>query len=251
MTYSIVARDHQSGAVGVVVASRFFAAGAMVPYVGPDFAIASQAFVNPIWGTKGREMLAAGKSAQTVLDHMANADEGRAARQAHMIDKQGNIAAFTGDDCNDWAGHHVGDGFSVAGNILTGQEVVDACAKAFEDNLHKSFVDRLLLAMQAGEEAGGDSRGRQSAGLVVHRGEDYPWLDIRADDHEDPLKELWRLYDVAQEVYLHVADYLPDAKNFSGHADVDDQLEKRIGDEAERREKAGQKSQSKATGTVT
>ena len=113
------------------------------------------------------------------------------------------------------------------------------------------LVDRLLLAMQAGEKAGGDSRGKQSAGLVVHRGEDYPWLDIRADDHEDPLKELWRLYDVAQEVYLHVADYLPDAKNFSGHADVDDQLEKRIGDEAERREKAGQKSQSKATGTVT
>ena len=98
MTYSIVARDAKTGAVGIIVASRFFAAGAMVPYMGTDFAIASQAWVNPIWGTKGREMLAAGESAQTVMDHMTNADEGRAVRQAHMIDKQGNIAAFTGDD---------------------------------------------------------------------------------------------------------------------------------------------------------
>jgi uncharacterized Ntn-hydrolase superfamily protein len=251
MTYSIVARDHQTGAVGVIVASRFFAAGAMVPYMGPDFAIASQAFVNPIWGTDGREMLARGQDAQAVLDHMIEKDKGQAVRQAHMIDRAGKSAAFTGDECSDWAGHFVGDGFSVAGNILAGPEVVKACADAYTAHLDAPFAERLLLAMEAGEKAGGDKRGKQSAGMVIHRGEAYPWLDIRADDHRDPLAELRRLYDVAGEVYLHVADCLPSNDSFSGHPEREEQLEKQIGDEAKRREEARIKSQSQATGTPT
>ncbi|MCF4097116.1 DUF1028 domain-containing protein [Maritalea mediterranea] len=248
MTYSIVAKDKETGMVGVIVASRFFAAGAMVPYMGADFAIASQSRVNPLWGTEGRQMLAQGESAQHVLNCMVAKDEGRATRQCHMLDQSGQSAAFTGDDCIDFAGHEIGDGFSVAGNMLAGEAVVQETARAYRNHMHQPFAERLMTAMEAGEAAGGDKRGKQSAGLVIHRGEPYPWLDIRADDHEDPLAELRRLYDVAQETYLIVADYLPTQEHFSGRPDEAD-LEGKIEANKARREQDGKKSQSRATGT--
>lgn len=249
MTYSIVARDPETNAVGVIVASRFFAAGAMVPYVGPDFAIASQSWVNPLWGTNGVGLLTDGQSALDVLDGMVQKDEGQAARQAHMIDQKGNVAAFTGEECIDWAGHELGDGFSVAGNMLAGAGVVANTAQAYRDNMDKPFAERLLLAMEAGERAGGDKRGKQSAGLLIHRGEAYPWLDIRADDHRDPLKELRRLYTVAQETYLIVADYLPTKDNFSGHQN-EDELAAKMETANKEREAQGYKSPSQASGTI-
>mgnify|MGYP001949196191 CR=1 FL=1 len=127
----------------------------MVPYVGPDYAIASQSWVNPLWGTDGVELLANGQSALDVLDGMVQKDEGQATRQAHMIDRKGNVAAFTGEECTDWAGHELGDGFSVAGNMLAGKDVVGDTARAYQDNLDKPFAERLLLAMEAGERAFG------------------------------------------------------------------------------------------------
>lgn len=216
MTYSLIAKD-ADGSIGLIVASKFFACGAVVPFVSGTVAVASQAFCNPIWGTEGRARLMAGESAKQVLEDLAARDEGRAIRQAHMMDAQGNFAAHTGEDCVDWAGHILGDGHSVAGNMLGGPRVIEATSQAYLANAALPFAERLITAMVAGEDAGGDKRGRQAAGLVIHRGENHPWLDLRADDHADPLAELARLWDVAQERYVHFAKGMPSAERFSGY----------------------------------
>jgi uncharacterized Ntn-hydrolase superfamily protein len=220
MTWSIVARDPETGHLGVAVASRFFAVGAVVPHIrGGVGAIATQAFVSPMWGTDGLAKLASGQSPQQVIDALTGADAGHANRQYHLIDAQGRNAAFTGADCIDWCGHLVVPGVSVAGNMLEGPQVLDATLASYQGNMHLPLTDRLLLAMQAGEDAGGDKRGRQSASLTVYRDQDYPWLDIRADDDGDPLAELRRLYAVAQERYLHVAETMPTRANPNGMLD--------------------------------
>jgi uncharacterized Ntn-hydrolase superfamily protein len=136
-----------------------------------------------------------------------------------MIDSAGHSAAFTGDKCIDWAGHLVGQNVSVAGNMLAGPKVIEATLRAYEDNAGLSLVERLLTAMEAGERAGGDKRGRQSAALKIVQGEAYPWLDLRSDDHADPLAELRRLYAVAQERFMLFAELLPTADNPSGQLD--------------------------------
>ncbi|TNJ44450.1 DUF1028 domain-containing protein [Phaeobacter sp. B1627] len=216
MTWSLIARCPQEGAIGVIVASRFFACGAAVPYVGARVAVATQAFCNPVWGTEGKARMAAGEAAQDVLDDLAGRDLGQAIRQAHMMDAEGRFAAFTGGDCTDWAGHLTAEDHSVAGNMLTAAEVIEATSASYRENADLPFATRLIVAMQAGEAAGGDKRGRQAAGLVIHRGEEHAWLDIRADDHAEPLGELARLWDVAQERYVHFAKGMPGAANFSG-----------------------------------
>lgn len=219
MTYSLIAKDPDTGAIGLIVASRFFACGARVPCVGARSAIASQAFSNPVWGTEGLRRLEAGESAQDVLDDLVQRDEGRAARQAHLMDTMGGFAAYTGADCVDWAGHRIGETHSVAGNMLTGPDVVDATFETYAAALDLPFPERLMAAMEAGERAGGDKRGKQAAGLVIHQGQAHAWLDMRADDHADPLAELRRLYDVAAERYLHFAQAMPSEQNFSGNPD--------------------------------
>ncbi|MCX7560669.1 DUF1028 domain-containing protein [Sulfitobacter sp. F26204] len=245
MTYSIVAKDPETGAVGIAVASRFFAVGAMVPHVSATHAVASQAWVNPLWGTQGLAQMQAGKSAQSVLDGFLSRDSGQASRQCHMIDPEGGFAAHTGRDCIDWAGHEIGDRFSVAGNMLAGPQVITAMANAFRQANNEPFESRMLTALEAGETAGGDKRGRQSAGMVIHRGEDYAWLDIRADDHADPLGELRRLLAVARERYLLIADDLPTSAAFSGLPDRDD-LDARIAAADARRKAEGRASASHA-----
>ncbi|MEM9636516.1 MAG: DUF1028 domain-containing protein [Pseudomonadota bacterium] len=215
MTWSLIARD-ADGSVGLIVASRFFACGAVVPYVGAKVAVASQAFCNPLWGTEGRARLRDNEPAAAVLADLVSRDEGQAIRQAHMMDASGKFAAHTGADCISWAGHLEGPAHSVAGNMLTGPEVLKATSDAFLTSAHLPFAERLILAMQKGEAAGGDKRGRQSAGLVIHRGETHPWLDLRADDHADPLAELSRLWEVAQERYVHFAKGMPTERCFSG-----------------------------------
>ncbi|MEP5008118.1 DUF1028 domain-containing protein, partial [Roseobacter sp.] len=214
MTYSLIAKD-ADGSIGVIVASKFFACGAVVPFVSGTVAVASQAFCNPVWGTEGRARMMAGEAAQDVLDDLAARDAGRAIRQAHMMDAQGAFAAYTGAECVDWAGHIIGDAHSVAGNMLAGARVIKATSDAYLANQALPFAERLIAAMVAGEAAGGDKRGRQAAGLVIHRGEAHPWLDLRADDHADPLAELARLWDVAQERYVHFAKGMPSTKQFS------------------------------------
>ncbi len=216
MTYSLIAKD-TDGSIGLIVASKFFACGAVVPFLSGSVAIASQAFCNPVWGTEGRARMMAGENAEAVLADLVSRDEGQAIRQAHMMDADGKFAAHTGADCVDWAGHLIGDGHSVAGNMLAGPDVIHATSRAYLANADLPFAERLIAAMLAGEREGGDRRGRQAAGLVIHRGEAHPWLDLRADDHADPLAELSRLWDVAQERYVHFAKGMPTSERFSGY----------------------------------
>lgn len=244
MTYSLIAKD-SDGSIGLIVASKFFACGAVVPHLSGRVAVASQAFCNPVWGTEGRARLEAGEAATQVVDDLASRDEGRAIRQAHMIDTQGQFAAYTGADCVDWAGHFIGESHSVAGNMLAGPRVIEATSKAYLAGAALPFAERLINAMMAGEQEGGDKRGRQAAGLVIHRGEAHPWLDLRADDHSDPLAELARLWDVAQERYVHFAKGMPSADQFSGYP-TRDGIDAEIAEAEARRKAEGRPSRSQA-----
>ncbi|MFP7672559.1 DUF1028 domain-containing protein [Marivita sp. S0852] len=216
MTYSLIAKD-SDGSIGLIVASKFFACGAAVPYVSQSVAVASQAFCNPVWGTEGRARLMDGERADDVLADLVARDDGRAIRQAHMMDRSGHFAAHTGADCVEWAGHLIRDDHSVAGNMLAGPRVIEATSDAYATHADLPFAERLIKAMRAGEAEGGDKRGRQAAGLVIHSGQAHPWLDLRADDHADPLGELSRLWAVAQERYVHFAKGMPTAERFSGY----------------------------------
>lgn len=247
MTYSIVARDPGTGQYGVAVASRFFAVGAEVPHIrGGNCAVAAQAFVNPLLGLEGTARMAQDEAAQAVLDDMIARDGGRLQRQIHMIDSAGRSAAYTGADCIDWAGHLTGENVSVAGNMLAGAQVIAKTLKSYQANMQAPFAERLLTAMEAGATAGGDKRGTQSAALCIHRSEDYPWIDIRADDHPDPLAELRRLHDVARDRYLHMAETLPTSANFLGTTDRSG-IDAAISAEEARRKAEGRQSRSFAT----
>ena len=247
MTYSIVARDPGTGFHGVAVASRFFAVGALVPHVrGGRCAVATQAFVSPVWGLEAADRLAAGEAAEAVLADLVARDGGEALRQIHMIDAAGRSAAHTGARCIDWCGHLIGNGVSVAGNMLAGPAVIADTLAAYEANAALPFAERLMTAMEAGEAAGGDKRGTQSAALRIHRIEDYPWLDLRADDHADPLAELRRLHDVAHERYLPLAEAMPTRANFSGVTDRT-ALDAAIAEDEARRAREGRPSRSFAT----
>lgn len=247
MTYSIVAKDPKTGQYGVAVASRFFAVGALVPHIrGGKCAVATQAFVNPIWGIEAADRMARGETAYTVLDDIVSRDDGRDQRQIHMIDAAGSSAAYTGKNCIGWCGHLIEVGVSVAGNMLANDLVIAHTMAAYSENMHLPFAERMLCAMEAGEAAGGDKRGKQSAALRIHRGEDYPWIDIRADDHSDPIAELRRLYDVAHDRYLWFTEGLPTRTNFSGTTDRSG-IDAAIATEEARRKVAGRASQSFAT----
>lgn len=219
MTFSIVARDPASNTIGIAVASRFFAVGAMVPYVSARAAVASQAFINPLWGLEGLRRLDGGEAPADVLADLVARDEGRDNRQAHMIAPDGQIAQHTGKDCIDWAGHCAAENVSVAGNMLAGPQVIEAMMEAWQAGGSLGMADRLLTALDAGEAAGGDKRGRQSAALVLHEGQPYPALDIRVDDHAEPLSELRRLLAVSEERFALFRKAMPTVENFSGMLD--------------------------------
>jgi len=208
MTWSIVARDSATGAFGVAVATRFFAVGALCPHAdGGIGALASQALMNPTFGPRGLRLLREGLPAQTVAQVLLESDPGRESRQLHLQDARGGIAVHTGAECIDWCGHAIHEGFSVAGNMLAGPEVIARTAEAFRDHAREPFAQRLILALQAGEAAGGDKRGKQSAALRIHTSEEYPSLDLRVDDHLDPLAELARLEQVSHERFVHFAQF--------------------------------------------
>lgn len=246
MTYSIIARNPVNGSLGIAVASRFFAVGSLVPHLRHNAAVATQAFVNPMWGVEGSRRLARGESARAVLADFIKRDTGHAIRQAHMIDSRGQCAAHTGAECIDWAGHRIVDGVSVAGNMLTGPEVVQQTLSCYQDNANLPFAERLLTAMEAGEAAGGDKRGRQAAALCIHRSQDYPVLDLRADDHADPLAELRRLHAVAKERSTHFAQTFATDDNFSGTVDRTE-LDRSIAERDARLARSGKISRSFAT----
>ena len=220
MTWSIIARDSVSGQIGIAVATKFFAVGARVPHIAAGIGgVATQALVNPYYGIDGVTMLREGKSSEAIVAALIAADDGRESRQLHVMDAQGRIAAHTGKDCIDWCGHVHGDGFSIAGNMLAGAAVLDDTAKAYAANQNLPFPLRLIAAMRAGEAAGGDKRGKQSAALLIHDTEEWSALDLRVDDHADPLAELERLERVSSERWVHFREFLPTRKNPAGITD--------------------------------
>ena len=191
MTWSIIARDTQTGEIAIAVATKFFAVGGRVPFVRAGIgALATQALVNPLYGRRGLALLEAGVPAADVVRLLTNADAGRGTRQLHVMDHEGRFAAHTGGDCVDWAGHLAGKDCSCAGNMLAGPQVVAETVRSFEGNSALPMAQRLIAAMKAGEAAGGDKRGKQSAALVIASTEEYSDLDLRVDDHADPLAEL-------------------------------------------------------------
>ncbi|MEA2831647.1 MAG: hypothetical protein QOF22_2395 [Bradyrhizobium sp.] len=220
MTWSIIARDNASGQFGIAVATRFFAVGARVPHIAAGVgAIATQALVNPYYGIDGLKLLREGRSPHDVLATLIAADDGRESRQLHIMDATGRIAAHTGRDCVDWCGHIEGENFSIAGNMLAGAKVLDDTAKTYIEGEKLPFAQRLIAAMHAGEAAGGDKRGKQSAALLIYGEEDWSNLDLRVDDHVDPLAELERLERVSRERWVHLRNYLPSRKNPAGVTD--------------------------------
>ena len=197
MTFSIAARCPRTGMLGVATSSKALAAGGIVPYCRAGVgAIASQSFANPYLGIDGLVLLEQGLPAERALERLFEGDPGRAMRQLAVVDKDGRAAAYTGEKCIPWAGQVFGAGYVCLGNILAGEEVVQAMAQAFETTLMEELPERLVQALEAGQEAGGDRRGRQSAGITVVAEEAYPLCDLRVDDHLDPVPELRRVYEV-------------------------------------------------------
>jgi uncharacterized Ntn-hydrolase superfamily protein len=219
MTWSIVARD-ASGSLGVIVASRFFAVGALCPYALSGVgALSTQALVNPLYGLRALTRLAQGMAPTDVVRTLIYPDAGREHRQLHLIDAEGNIAAHTGVECIEWCGHVIGEGFSVAGNMLAGPQVVEDTAQFYDAGRELPFAERLIAAMQAGEAAGGDKRGRQAVALMICTTEAYPALDLRVDDHSDPLVELNRLYVKSLERFQPFVACLPSRARPAGITD--------------------------------
>jgi uncharacterized Ntn-hydrolase superfamily protein len=207
-TYSIAACDLEAEQWGVATQSKFLAVGSVVPWAAPHVgAIATQAYANPRYGPDGLALLRKGDlSAEEVVERLTSADEGREHRQLGLVDSQGRSASFTGSECNDWAGGRTGTGYAAQGNILVSAETVDAIAETFESS-SGHLAARLIECLAAAQAAGGDSRGQQSAALlVVERDGGYAGLsdvvvDLRVDDHERPVEELRRLYGLHQAIF--------------------------------------------------
>lgn len=206
-TFSIVGYDPDNGDLGIAVQSKFFAVGAVVPWAEAGVgAIATQSWANTTYGPRGLELLKIGLSAKQTLDHLIKDDTGKNTRQVGIVDANGNVSNYTGEECHDWAGAISGKHFTAQGNILTGEEVVKAMGSTFEKSKGE-LADRLLDALIAGQEKGGDKRGQQSAALYVVRknggysGFNDRYVDLRVDDHEKPIEELKRLLDIHKKFF--------------------------------------------------
>ena len=216
MTWSLLIRDPATGALGAAVASRFFAVGALTIAVeGGVAALSTQALVNPMYAVRAMPRLRAGEDPAVVLAALVAVDAGSAHRQFHILDAGGRIARHTGTECIGWAGSVRGIDVSVAGNMLAGPAVVERTLAAFA-TATGPLAERMLAAMDAGEAAGGDRRGRQAAALQLCTRDPYPDLDLRADDHPDPLAELRRLYRISLERAAVFRRFLPGADNACG-----------------------------------
>jgi uncharacterized Ntn-hydrolase superfamily protein len=216
MTWSILVRDPSTGALGAAVATRFFAVGALAIHVeGRVGALATQALINPMYAAAGIARLRAGEAPDAVASALLAEDAGRDQRQLHMIDARGRIAQHTGTGCVSWCGSVRGTDVSVAGNMLYGAAVVERTLDAFQ-RAAGPLAERLIIALEAGEASGGDKRGKQSAALKICTRDAYPDLDIRTDDHPDPLAELRRLHAVSLERFAVFRRFLAGADSPCG-----------------------------------
>lgn len=212
-TYSIVGFDPETEELGIAVQSRFLGVGAVVPWAKAGVgAVATQSFANTTFGVKGLELMESGLSVEETLEELVKNDEGKGLRQVGIVDAKGRSASFTGEDCYDWAGGIAGENFAAQGNILASEEVVTQMAETFERTKGEPLAERLLKALEKGQEAGGDRRGMQSAALlVVKEGAGYGGfndraVDLRVDDHKEPIKELIRIYRLHQLYFTSPKD---------------------------------------------
>ena len=204
-TFSIVGYDPETGALGIAVQSKFFAVGSVVPWAEAGVgAIATQSWANTTYGPNGLKHLKSGLSAEQTLARLIADDPGHATRQVGIVDAKGNVANYTGDECNEWAGAVSGRHYTAQGNILASEEVVKAMGSAFEET-EGELADKLMAALFAGQAAGGDTRGQQSAALLVvqehsgYGGFNDRYIDLRVDDAEKPIEELQRLLEIHKQ----------------------------------------------------
>jgi uncharacterized Ntn-hydrolase superfamily protein len=222
-TFSIVGYDPETGDLGVAVESRFFAVGSVVPWAKAGVgAVATQSFANTTFGPRGLQLLEKGLAPAEVLDQLVKGDAQADQRQAGIVDAKGRTATWTGAQCNAWAGGKMGKNYTAQGNILTGKEVVEAMAASFEASAALPLADRLVQALAAGQAAGGDSRGQQSAAVLVVRdkggyaGYNDRYIDLRVDDSPRPIDELQRLLEMH-----HVTNAYTDARFWMEKGDPD------------------------------
>ncbi|HYB01494.1 MAG TPA: DUF1028 domain-containing protein [Ktedonobacteraceae bacterium] len=211
MTFSIVARDPQKGELGIAVQSKFLGVGAVVPWAKAGIgAIATQSWANTSYGPHGLDLLENGLSADEVLTQLTQNDENRARRQVGIVSVTGKPATYTGEECYPWAGGYIGEHFACQGNILVGEDTVLTMVRTFAET-SGLLCDRLIAALAAGQEAGGDSRGQQSAALLVvkekggYEGFNDRFIDLRVDDHPHPIDELRRILQL-HKLYLFPTD---------------------------------------------
>jgi uncharacterized Ntn-hydrolase superfamily protein len=217
-TFSIAARCERTGMLGVAVSTAVPGVGGICPFIAPHCgAVSTQSWVNPYLGIDGVALMAKGMSAQAALKQLIADDPGRDVRQVGIVDKTGESAAHTGQNCVVWAGHIIGRNFSIQGNMLAGETTVKTMAKAFERTDELDLPERLIVVLEAGQTAGGDKRGRQSAAVKVYWNEEFPYLDLRADEHRHPVAELRRIFEVARHQLLPFVDGMPSRKNPLGN----------------------------------
>jgi len=222
MTWSIVAHDPATGAFAVAVATRAFAVGASCPFVRSGVgAVSTQSITNRYLGPTVLDLMQGGLSPSEAIERALRSDEGRHLRQVHAVDGIGRTAAWTGRHCVTWCGERADSQISVAGNMLAGPAVVGATFDTFQARADLELPERLMAALEAGEASGGDRRGKQSAAMVLTTTEDFPDLNIRVDDHADPLPELRRLLGLWRQHWASRKAWAPSKANPSGCTDLD------------------------------
>ena len=213
-TFSIAARCPRHGMFGVAVSTAVPGVGSLCPFARAGVgAVATQSWVNPYLGINGLRLLAQGLSASAALERLMAEDPGRSVRQLGLVDKNGASAAWSGPECVSWFGHITGPNFTVQGNMVVGEETIRAMADAFGRSESLDLPERLLVALEAGQAAGGDKRGKQSAALLVVHTEEYPYCELRVDEHRYPVAELRRVYEVARHQLLPFVRGLPTREN--------------------------------------
>ena len=217
MTWSIVARDPDSGALGIAIASRVIAVGALCPWVRAGVAaLSTQSYTSPVAAERTLAALAEGLDLEAAVAWALAGDRGHGWRQIHGVDADGRAYGYTGDCCIEWCGQWSGDAVSVAGNMLAGPAVIEATAAAWMAGSGRAFPDRLLSALEAGQRFGGDKRGQQSAALIVAGAEAHAEVDLRVDEHAAPLAELRRVFDLFWVERRPYYATLPTRRNPSG-----------------------------------
>ena len=213
-TFSISARCSRTGMLGVAVSTAVPAVGGICSFIKPGIgAIATQSWVNPYLGIDGLRLLESGLSAEAALARLIEDDPGRADRQVGIVDRNGASAAYTGTTCVDWAGHIAGDGFTVQGNMLVGAATIEKMAEAFRRSEASALPERLMLALEAAQAAGGDKRGKQSAALKIFNIEEFPYFDVRVDEHRNPVAELRRVFEIVKQQLIPFVDGMPSRRD--------------------------------------